>query len=95
MKVVFDRQAESDLADQLDYMIAQGAASAGRRLEQRLLSFIDRTLANYPRSGTFVAHRDLWETWVPRTRFIIWYRFTAAELQVVRVWHASQDRQRS
>lgn len=95
MKVVFDREAERDLADQIDYLIARGAGAAGRRLEQRLLSFIDRTLAHYPRSGTFTGHRGLWETWVPRTRFIIWYRFTANELQIVRGWHASQDRQGS
>ena len=95
MKIAFDRTAESELASQIDYMIEQGAGRAGRRLEQRLIHFLQNTIVRYPRSGTFVAHRDLWETWVPHTRFVIWYRFTTDELQVVRLWHSSQDRQRS
>jgi plasmid stabilization system protein ParE len=95
MRIVFDREAENDLANQLDYIVAQGAAHAARRLEQRLLSYIENTVAHYPRSAAFVAHRGLWETWVPNTRLIIWYRFTADELQIVRVWHTSQDREQA
>ena len=24
----------------------------------------------------FLDHRGLWETWIPRTRLVLWYRFT-------------------
>lgn len=94
MKIAIAPRARRDLASQLGYLVDQGAASAARRLERRLTAFLNNTLARYPRSGAFIAHRDLWETWVPRTRLVVWYRFTADELQVVRVWHSSQDRQR-
>ena len=51
---VLDRQAETDLQAQLDYLIEHG---------------------------------------VPRTRLVVWYRFTDTELQVARIWHTAQDRQ--
>ena len=94
MKIIIAPRARRDLANQLGYLVDQGATPAARRLEQRLTTFLNGTVARYPRSGAFIAQRDLWETWVPRTRFVIWYRFTADELQIVRVWHSSQDRQR-
>jgi plasmid stabilization system protein ParE len=94
MRIVLDAEAEADLANQLDYLIAHHAAPAARALESRLMSFIEVTLANHPRAGTFVTHRDLWECWVPGTRIVVWYRFTDFELQIVRIWHTSQDRQR-
>ncbi len=95
MKVLFDREAENELAQQLDYLISQEAAPAARRLEQRLSHYIETTIARYPRSGRFIQHRGLWETWVPRTRIVIWYRFTIDELQIVRIWHAAQNRERT
>ncbi len=94
MKIVIAPRARRDLANQLGYLVDQGAMPAARSLERRLTNFLNNTVACYPRSGTFVAYRELWETWVPRTRFVIWYRFTADALQIVRVWHASQNRHR-
>jgi plasmid stabilization system protein ParE len=95
MKVVIAPRAKRDLLDQLGYLVDQGAADAALRLERRLAEFFDHTLCSFPRIGTFISHRDLWETWVPHTRLVVWYRFTAQELQIVRVWHTSQDRERA
>lgn len=92
MNIVIAPRARRDLSIQFAYLVDQGAAAAARRLERRLTSFLTKTVARYPRAGTFIAHRDLWETWVPRTRLVVWYRFTSDELQIVRVWHAAQDR---
>ena len=92
MNIVFDAQAERDLDSQLAYLIGQGAAPAARKLETRITTFLEHTVAAYPRAGTYVGTRDLWETWVPDTRIVIWYRFTTEELQIVRVWHTSQNR---
>lgn len=92
MKIVIAPDARLDIAQQLFYLIEHDAAAAARRLEQRLLLFIELTLAEHPRAGAFIGHRGLWEIWIPRTRLIVWYRFTDDELQIVRVWHTSQDR---
>ena len=95
MNIRFDAEAISDLTRQLDYLLEQNAPAAAMALEQRILGFIELTLAVHPRVGTFVRHRGLWETWVPRSRIVIWYRFTDRELQFVRLWHTSQDRTRT
>lgn len=92
MKITIAPPARRDLEDQLIYLIEHDAPAAALRLEQRLVTFIERTLSAHPRSGTFVGHRNLWEVWIPRTRLVLWYRFTSDELQIVRVWHSAQDR---
>ena len=92
MKITIAPAARRDLERQLNYLIDHNAAAAARRLEQRLVTFIERTLAAYPRVGTFVGHRNVWEVWMPGTRLVLWYRFTRGELQIVRVWHSAQDR---
>ena len=89
---VLDRQAEADLRAQLDYLIERGAVSAAERLAERVKSFLRDFLTVYPATGVFLDHRGLWETWVPRTKLVLWYRFTDAELQVARIWHTSQNR---
>jgi plasmid stabilization system protein ParE len=89
---VLDRQAEADLHAQLDYLIECGAVTAAERLSLRIKLFLRDFLAVYPATGAFLDHRDLWETWIPRTRLVLWYRFTDTELQIVRVWHMAQDR---
>ena len=59
MRIVFDPGAERTLANQLGYLIDQGAAPSARKLEQRIFSFVEDTLAKFPRSGIFIDHRDL------------------------------------
>jgi plasmid stabilization system protein ParE len=89
---VLDRQAEADLRAQLDYLIECGAVEAAERLLERAKSFLRDFLTVYPGTGVFLDHRGLWETWIPRTRLVLWYRFTDTELQIARIWHTSQDR---
>jgi plasmid stabilization system protein ParE len=89
---VLDRQAEADLRAQLDYLIEHGAVSAAERLSRRVKSFLRDFLTAYPATGVFLDHRGLWETWILRTKLVLWYRFTDTELQVARIWHSSRDR---
>jgi plasmid stabilization system protein ParE len=89
---VLDRQAEADPQAQIDYLIERGAVGAAERLSERVRSFLRDFLTVHPRTGIFLDYRGLWETWIPRTRLVLWYRFTDSELQVARIWHTSQDR---
>jgi plasmid stabilization system protein ParE len=89
---VLDRQAEADLQSQLDYLIEHGAVGAAERLSKRVKAFLHDFLTTYPSTGVFLDHRGLWETWIPRTKLVLWYRFTDTELQVARIWHTSRDR---
>lgn len=88
----FAAQARQDLFDQIDYLIDQGAADAAARLLVRVESYVRSFLCVYPGAGRVVGHRGLWETWVSRTRLVIWYRFDDDSVEIVRVWHAARDR---
>ena len=92
MKVVVSVRARIDLNRQLDFLIDTGAATAARRLNRRLVSFIEGTLAPFPETGLPIHHRGLRECWVPRTRIVVWYRVSGETLEIARFWHTSQDR---
>ena len=91
----FTHEARAALDGQLDYLISQHAQDAAAALNVSVHAFIRDTLARYPATGRHLADRNLWETWIPKTRLVIWYTFTDDILTVVAVWHTAQDRERS
>jgi plasmid stabilization system protein ParE len=92
-RIIFTPEAEQTLDAQLDYFITHGAAKPAQALKVRVDAFVHGVLAGYPRTGRFISQRNLWETWIPATRLIVWYTFTEDELVLITFWHASQDRQ--
>ncbi len=78
----------------MDYLVALGAADAALSLRLRIEEFMADTIAVFPRSSHYIKERDVFETWIPRTKLIVWYTFTDATIDVVTFWHAAQDRQR-
>lgn len=92
MRIILAPTAQRELKHQLQYLIDHNAALVARDLERRLVAYIDQTLVFAPRSGKHLAHRGLWEIWVPRTRLVLWYRFDHDTLEIARVWHTAQDR---
>jgi plasmid stabilization system protein ParE len=65
---------------------------AAERLRIRAMDFLSNHLAHAPRAGRRLEERDLWETWIPRTRLVLWYRIEHERILIVTVWHTSQDR---
>ena len=92
MRITFDPRAADELASQFSYLIEHRALQAAARLKARCHAFFEGFLAAHPRTGKHIAEKDIWETWIPGTRLIVWYRFTSDELQIIRIWHAAQDR---
>lgn len=94
-RIVFDPVAAAELASQIDYLITRHATKAARDLETRIRSFLIDHLARFPATGRKLRDRNLFEFPIPRTKLVIWYRFTDHELQIVHVWHSAQDRSNS
>lgn len=88
----FSRRAEGELGLQIDYLIRRGAFRPAEQLADRTESYLRDFLAAYPRTGKYIPERDIWETWVPGTRLVLWYRFTDIHVDVVRIWHTSRAR---
>lgn len=91
-RVVLSAEATSSLNKQIDFLLERHVGDAARTLRNRLFVFLQNTLAVYPASGRHISQRDVWETWVPRTRLVIWYRFSDEALFVIAIWHSAQDR---
>lgn len=92
MKIRLDPLAADELASQIDYLIDNHALLAAARLKARCDAFFEKFLSRHPRTGKHIAEKDIWETWIPGTRLVVWYRFTREELQIIRIWHAAQNR---
>lgn len=92
MRIVLDPIAAAELEAQIDYLLAVDAPQAATKLKARFDAFMEHFLAVLPRTGKHIAEKHIWETWIPGTRLVVWYRFTADEVQIIRVWHTAQDR---
>ncbi len=92
-RVVFSHEAQERLEVQIEYLLDRGAPGAARTLRHRVDAFLSNILTRFPGTGAYIQQKDLWESWIPRTRLVVWYRFDDDALQVVTVWHTSQDRQ--
>lgn len=92
MKLLLSPRAQRDLAGQIGYLIDVGAAPAARKLERRVSHFLERTLSDHPKFGTPIEHRGLFETWIPGTKLVIWYRFSNDTIEIMRFWNTSQER---
>jgi plasmid stabilization system protein ParE len=93
-RVVLTDEAASQLESQIDYLLDKNAEAAARALRLRVSQFIGDTLATYPASGKFIAEQDLWESWIPGTRLVAWYKFDEDVLTLITFWHTSRDRAR-
>ena len=94
MKVVYTPTARHHIEAQLTYLINKGAAAPARRLRQRITSFVTDFLARHPRACRYIDERDIYETWIPRTPYVIIYRVSESNdtLTVLALFHAAQDR---
>ena len=67
-RIIATKEAATQLENQLDYLIDHHAHAAAHQLKQRFDSYLANHVAEFPRTGRYLAERDLWETWIPRTR---------------------------
>jgi len=90
--VIVSDEALKYLDNYIDYLISEGAVEPATRLSERFFSYIKTFLAIYPATGSFIFERNLYEVWISGTRLIVWYRFDDETLEIIDIWHTSQDR---
>jgi plasmid stabilization system protein ParE len=94
MKVVFAPRAEADLGRHLAYGIERFGQTVAARTLRRLMNYLDPFLVSYPRTATYHPDIDAFETWVPKTPFVIFFRIEPDRdvFRVLAVFHHAQDR---
>jgi plasmid stabilization system protein ParE len=88
----FTPSAAQALDRQIDYLISVNALGAARAMARRVHAYISETLCRFPFSGSHLPKRDVYESWIPGTRMVMWYTVSDTELVIVMIWHTSQGR---
>lgn len=96
MKVVYTATARRHISSQINYLIDQGAKRPAQRLRTRITAFIRNFLARHPRTGRPIPEHDCYESFIPRTPYVVVYRIDATTdtLTVLALFHTAQDRSR-
>ena len=94
MKVVVTPRADEDIAHQHEWGVARFGKKVTDRIYGRVQSFLLHSLAQNPRSGNRVSpSSDIYETWIPRTPFVLFYRIEPAAdaVRILALFRHSQN----
>jgi plasmid stabilization system protein ParE len=95
MRIILSTRVEVEL----EHHFARGVEKFGQfvadRTFQRVHRFFFEVLADHPRIGIYRPEQDVYEAFIPRTPFVVFYRIDAAgdALTVVAFFHHAQDRE--
>jgi plasmid stabilization system protein ParE len=94
MKIRYTATARRQIAAQLSYLVDVGAPRAAARLRERIAAFVENVVAAHPRAACSIPERDIREAWIPRTPYVIQYRYNepTQTITILALFHTSQDR---
>ena len=94
MNVEYTSTARRHIAAQIGFLIDRGAVRAARRLRSRIDNFIQGFVARHPRASRYIPQDEVYETWIPRTPYVLIYKFepTRDTVTILALFHTSQDR---
>ena len=79
------------LAESYQRGLARFGAATAERTYLRILSHTEEFLAVYPRTGRWCSSIACFQTWIPGTPFVVFYRVRNDVLEVVGLFHHAQD----
>ena len=94
MKIVLSARVETDLANQLQYGIDHFGATVAERTFARVDNFLFGFLPAHPLAGKPTGYRHIYEVWITKTPFVIFYSANteAGVVTVLALFHHAQDR---
>jgi plasmid stabilization system protein ParE len=94
MKVVLSARVEADIARQLEYGVSRFGPAVAARTFARVETFLFERLAAQPYAGKYIQERGIYEAWIVKTPFVIFYRVNAESeiVTVLALFHHAQDR---
>lgn len=90
MRVVWSPQAIDDLLSVRQYIERDNPRAAGR-VAAAIVSFVERQLTRFPRSGREGRVAGTRELIVPKLPFVVPYRLIENRIEIVRVYHTSRS----
>ena len=94
MRIVLSLRAETEIEDKFEYGAARFGDAVAERTFSRVRRMIFRNIPAQPEAAIYDEDRDLFERVIPRTPFVVFYRYDARakEITVVSLPGQSQDR---
>ena len=94
MKLVITPRAEDDLANKFDFGERRFGRAVAERTLKRVHDYLATTLLAHPRTGLYHPEIKSFETWIPKTPFVVFYRLDddAGALIVLAPYHHAQLR---
>jgi addiction module RelE/StbE family toxin len=90
MKVRWLKEATASLDGEYEFLVARNP-SAAKKVFQRIVSSVSR-LQDFPESGRMGHVPGTRELVMPGLPYIVIYRTTDTAIEILRVFHTSQDR---
>jgi plasmid stabilization system protein ParE len=92
MRVVYTPTAARQIESQIAFLVGQNADQAAVAARERM-GFIGDFLTRHPRTGRFIPKKQIYEIWIPRTRYVVFYRVDNHDtLRILALFHTPQDR---
>lgn len=94
MKVVITPHARAQMDNQFSFGVERYGSTAAERTFNRVEAFLLTTLATYPRTGRRLPANELYESFIPRTPFVVIYRIDHERdtVTIVGFFHHAQQR---
>jgi len=91
MSVIYSPEFQRQIASQYEYGLQRFGSTTATKTYRKTISYIENTIQAYPRTGHWRADIACFQTWVPKTPFVIFYRTAGADLEVLALFNGSQD----
>jgi plasmid stabilization system protein ParE len=94
MIVVVTPEVQAQIDHYFHYGVEWFGVQTAQRTLERIERFLATLIADHPKPGTYLPKRGIYETWIPKTPFVILYRVIEANqtLRVVGFFYGSQSR---
>ena len=94
MRIILSLRAEAEIEDKFEYGAERFGDEVAEHTFSRVRHMIFQTLPAQPEAATYDEDRDLFERVIPRTPFVVFYRYDAdaKEITVLSLPGQSEDR---
>ena len=89
MKVFWTAKALDDLVSAFDY-IAQDNEATAVHVMAAIVTYVEKQLTDYPRSGRDGRVTGTLELVIPKLPYVVPYRLKGSQIEVLRVYHTSR-----
>jgi len=91
MSIILTSTFQRHIGAAYDYGVQRFGQKTAERTYRRVIGHIENTLQTYPRTGRWRDDIGCFQSWVPRTPFVVFYRTVGKDLERLALVSGAQD----